>query len=195
MLKGSRYAQGAKEKRYWEILYAALELFIRRGYAATKIGDIAQAVGMSTGLLFHYFESKEKLYTTLIEYGVEGPMSMMNLDQTEPLAFFEEAARQVLLFVKSDPFTAKMFALMSQAQLSDAIPEAAKRLIEDFNIFEPTASLILAGQQQGTIREGDPLALALTFWMSIMGIAEALVVFPDFPCPESDWIVDMLRRR
>ncbi|MCL1847031.1 MAG: TetR/AcrR family transcriptional regulator [Coriobacteriia bacterium] len=184
-----------KEKRYWEILNAALDLFIRKGYAATKVSDIAQAVGMSTGLLFHYFESKEKLYTTLIEFGIQGPQQVMELDQSDPLAFFEEAARQVLLYVTIDSFTAKMFALMSQAQYSDAIPDAAKSLVRGFNIFEPTAALIRKGQQQGTIRAGDPLALALTFWMSIMGIAEALVVYPDFPCPQSDWIVDVLRRR
>ena len=184
-----------KEKRYWEILNAALDLFMRRGYAATKISDIAQAVGMSTGLLFHYFPSKEALYTTLIQYGIQGPQQVMDLPHTEPLAFFEEAARQVLLYVQTDPFTAKMFALMSQAQYSDAIPASAKSLVQGFNIFEPTAALIRAGQQQGTIRQGDPLALALTFWMSIMGIAQALVIYPGFPCPQSDWIVDMLRRR
>ena len=183
-----------KEKRYFEILSAALDLFIRRGYAATKISDIAQAVGMSTGLLFHYFESKEKLYTTLVEYGIQGPQMMMELDKTEPLAFFEEAAEKVLLYVTSDPFTARMFVLMSQALVSDAIPESAKKLLADFDIINPTASLIQAGQKQGSIRKGEPLALALTFWMSISGIAQALVVYPGLPCPKSNWIVDQLRK-
>lgn len=48
-----------KEKRRKEILTAGLDLFIRKGYSATKIKDIAEHVGMSVGLLFHYFESKE----------------------------------------------------------------------------------------------------------------------------------------
>ena len=51
-----------KEKRRQEIICAALELFVSKGYAATKVTDIAERVNMSTGLLFHYFESKEKLY-------------------------------------------------------------------------------------------------------------------------------------
>jgi AcrR family transcriptional regulator len=60
-----------KEKRRQEILCAALELFVSRGYAATKITDIAAQANMSTGLMFHYFESKEKLYEELIRMGVE----------------------------------------------------------------------------------------------------------------------------
>ena len=42
-----------KEKRRQEILLAGLDLFVTKGYAATKITDIAKQAGMSTGLLFH----------------------------------------------------------------------------------------------------------------------------------------------
>ena len=55
-----------KERRRQEILYAALELFVTKGYAATKITDIAKSANMSRGLMFHYFESKEKLYEELL---------------------------------------------------------------------------------------------------------------------------------
>ena len=44
-----------KERRRQEILYAALELFVTKGYAATKITDIAKSANMSRGLMFHYF--------------------------------------------------------------------------------------------------------------------------------------------
>ncbi|MFR8010088.1 MAG: helix-turn-helix domain-containing protein, partial [Gordonibacter urolithinfaciens] len=70
--------QEQRERRREEILRAALRLFVRKGYAGTKVGDIAEAVGMSTGLMFHYFESKEALYEELIGLGVGGPMAMMD---------------------------------------------------------------------------------------------------------------------
>ncbi|MEN6339070.1 MAG: helix-turn-helix domain-containing protein, partial [Clostridiaceae bacterium] len=44
-----------KEKRREDILRAGLDLFVKKGYTATKIKDIADQVGMSLGLLFHYF--------------------------------------------------------------------------------------------------------------------------------------------
>jgi AcrR family transcriptional regulator len=42
---------------------------VERGYYDTKITDIAAAVPMSTGLLFHYFESKEELLLELVKMG------------------------------------------------------------------------------------------------------------------------------
>lgn len=61
-----------KEQRRQEIINAALELFVSKGYAATKITDIAKKTNMSTGLMFHYFESKEQLYEALVQMGLEG---------------------------------------------------------------------------------------------------------------------------
>lgn len=183
-----------KEKRREEILAAGLELFIRKGYSATKIKEIADHVGMSVGLLFHYFESKEKLYEELIRIGISGPMSMMSTGGMEPLAFFQNAAEQIFRFVQEEPFVAKMFVLMSQAHYNDAAPQSIKDLLRDFDIYTPTVALIRKGQANDTIREGDPYALAIAYWCAIQGIAEQMALKPEFPCPKSEWIVNMLRR-
>jgi len=184
-----------KEKRRDEILRAGLELFIKKGYTATKIQDIATTVGMSVGLLFHYFPSKEELYCSLIEYGISGPMSLMAAEAPEPIAFFETAAEQVLAYIRQDSFTAKMFLLMNQAMLHEDIPQKAGEVLRSFDIYTPTAALILRGQQSGTIRPGNPLALAAAFWAAISGIAELCASYPDIPAPESEWIVDLIRAR
>lgn len=184
-----------KEKRRNEILEAGLDLFIRKGYAATKISDIAERVGMSAGLLFHYFESKEKLYEELISLGVSGPMSVMASADMEPLAFFESAAEQIFHYIQTESFTAKMFVLMSQAFYNEAAPQAIRDLLRGFDIYTPTALLIRKGQADGTIREGDPYALATAYWCAIQGIAEQVALNPGMHCPESDWIVDIIRRK
>ena len=54
----------------------ALTLFVERGYYDTKITDIAKAVPMSTGLMFHYFESKEELLLELVKMGAESTKSL-----------------------------------------------------------------------------------------------------------------------
>ena len=184
-----------KEKRRREILAAGLDLFIRKGYSATRISDIADHVDMSVGLLFHYFESKEKLYEELIEIGISGPMSVMASANMEPLQFFEYAAKHIFHYIQTEPFTAKMFVLMSQAFYSEAKPQSTKYMLQDFDIYTPTTLLIQKGQASGTIREGDPYALAVAYWCAIRGIAEQVALNPDVPCPESDWILDIIRRK
>lgn len=182
-----------KEKRKQEILYAGLNLFIQKGYSGTTVKDIASAVGMSTGLLFHYFASKEELYLALVTLGIEGPMNSVRPTQMEPMAFFDAAAQQILSYIKADSFTAKMFVFMNHAYTSEDVPAGVKQLLVGFDIYTPTAGIIRQGQENGTIRQGDPLALAIAFWSAISGIAETLAMDTRLPCPQSAWIADILR--
>jgi AcrR family transcriptional regulator len=50
-----------KDERREQILSAALKVFARKGFAAAKISDIVARAGMSHGLVYHYFKSKEEL--------------------------------------------------------------------------------------------------------------------------------------
>ncbi|NLI54417.1 MAG: TetR/AcrR family transcriptional regulator [Clostridiales bacterium] len=183
-----------KEKRRQEILFAGLNLFIQKGYSGTTIKDIASAVGMSTGLLFHYFPSKESLYLTLVTLGIEGPMSSVQPTREEPLAFFEATAERILTYIKEEPFFAKMFVLMHQAYYSADVPAGVKEMLTGFDVYTPTAEIIRQGQANGTIRDGNPLALAIAFWSAIQGVAETLAMHTNLPCPEGRWVTDLLRK-
>ena len=182
-----------KEKRRMEILDAGLDLFLRKGFAATKIQDIAEKVGMSTGLLFNYFDSKEKLYEELIRLGVSGPKSVLPTGDVEPLTYFETVAEQLLSFISEHHFTAKMFAFMCQAMRNESASPTVRELLGEMDSITPSIPLIIAGQQNKSIKEGDPIALAMAFWAAITGIAEMIALAPDMPCPEAEWVVDIIR--
>ena len=55
-----------KEARPAEIVAAALEVFVERGYAATKLADVARRAGVTKGTLYLYFESKEALFKAVV---------------------------------------------------------------------------------------------------------------------------------
>lgn len=184
-----------KEKRRQEILRAGLDLFVGRGYAATKISDIAERVGMSAGLMFHYFESKEKLYETLIFLGVTAPMMVMTQDKIEPIKFFENAVEKTFNAIKSDSYAAKMFVLMEQAVHREAESSKIKELLGQLNLVELCIPIIEAGQNNKTIKEGDPYSLSTAFWAAVQGIAQVIALKPNTVFPESDWIVDIIRRK
>jgi len=184
-----------REKRRKEIVVAALDLFIRKGYAATRTVDISRAVGMSEGLLFHHFESKEKLYEELIRLGVQAPQSIMTISAATPIDFFKKAAVQILNAVKTQPVTSKMFVLMNQAFHNEAVSPVVKELLKQMDIFTKSIPLIKAGQKDKTIRDGDPYALSIAFWSAIDGIASNMAWLSDAKCPEPEWVVDILRRK
>jgi AcrR family transcriptional regulator len=59
-----------RERAAWRrerLLDAALDVFVERGFGAATVRDIAQAAGVTAGLLYHYFDSKEALLATLLE--------------------------------------------------------------------------------------------------------------------------------
>lgn len=55
-----------KEARPGELLAAALDLFVEKGFAATRAEEVAQRAGVSKGTLFLYFPSKEELFKAVV---------------------------------------------------------------------------------------------------------------------------------
>jgi AcrR family transcriptional regulator len=58
--------QRRKDARPGEIVAAALELFGERGFAATKLADVARRAGITKGTLYLYFDSKEALFKAVV---------------------------------------------------------------------------------------------------------------------------------
>ena len=55
-----------KEERPQEIAEAALAAFAEKGYAATRVDDVAKRAGVSKGLLYLYFKTKEELFKAVV---------------------------------------------------------------------------------------------------------------------------------
>ena len=58
--------QRRKDARPEEIVAAALEEFVERGFAATRLADVARRAGVTKGTLYLYFESKEALFRAVV---------------------------------------------------------------------------------------------------------------------------------
>ena len=59
-----------KEARPTELTAAALNLFVEKGFAATRLEDVALSAGVSKGTLYLYFDSKEALFKAVIQEGI-----------------------------------------------------------------------------------------------------------------------------
>jgi AcrR family transcriptional regulator len=66
------------ENRASEIARAALELFVTRGFAATKLEDVAKEASVSKGLPYLYFKNKEELFKAVIAEAIAGPLAEAN---------------------------------------------------------------------------------------------------------------------
>lgn len=59
--------QRRKEDRPHEITQAALEAFAEKGYAATRVEEVAKRAGVSKGLMYLYFKTKEELFKAVVK--------------------------------------------------------------------------------------------------------------------------------
>jgi AcrR family transcriptional regulator len=55
-----------KDARPQELLAAALDLFVERGFASTRLEDVAKRAGVSKGTLYLYFTNKEELFKAVV---------------------------------------------------------------------------------------------------------------------------------
>ncbi|AMO24271.1 TetR/AcrR family transcriptional regulator [Ramlibacter solisilvae] len=67
-----------KEARPGELLDAALDLFVEKGFAATKSEEVAARAGVSKGTLFLYFPSKEELFKAVVRENISGRFQEWN---------------------------------------------------------------------------------------------------------------------
>ena len=69
-----------KQARPGELLDAALDLFVERGYAATRVEAVAARAGVSKGTLFLYFPSKQALFKAVVRENIAGRFDGWNAE-------------------------------------------------------------------------------------------------------------------
>lgn len=73
--------EAIREEKRKLILDTALELFAENGYHGTSISHITKKAGISKGLLYNYFESKEDVLKSIIRSGYEAAYNHLELNQ------------------------------------------------------------------------------------------------------------------
>lgn len=166
-----------KETRRALILSCALRLFASNGLAATKISHIAKAAGMSQGLLYHYYQSKEQIYVELIRHAFERMnMAAQGLEtlNLSPIEKIKLAIEELFAGFEKNENTALYHLLIAQAAASEAIPNEAKSIIqrESKIPYEIMSRIIAEGQIKGEISSDfSSDELSLVFWTTIKGLA------------------------
>lgn len=90
--------QEIRETKRKQILDTALNLFSDSGFHATSISKIAQEAGISKGLMYNYFESKEALLFAIVDEISTDIMDMMNPDHDDEITTQEMKDFFTLIF-------------------------------------------------------------------------------------------------
>lgn len=156
--RGPKFRRRA-EARPDEVLDAALELFMEKGFAATRVDDIAKRAGLSKGTVYLYFPSKEAVLEGLVRRAIV-PIADSALDA---LAGYEGDPRIVIATV------IRMVGHRFADPRIVAIPKVVFREVPGFphlaqmyrtevldKVLPVVAGLIRRGVEQGYLRQVDP---------------------------------------
>lgn len=144
-----------KEARPGELLAAALDLFVEKGYAATRVEAVAARAGVSKGTLFLYFPTKEALFKAVVR---ENLSSRLN-ERAARVAAFEGSSVELLHRMLQDwwmNFGATKLSGIAKLMLAEAanFPELARFYIDE--VVRPAqamfASVIRRGIARGEFR-------------------------------------------
>ncbi len=189
--------QKAKEERREQILSKALVLFATKGLSATRITDIASALGISQGLLYHYYKSKEDIFVELIRHAFERMNTASLALEKLPLSPREKiklAIEKLLQGLDDNEDTGYYHLLIAIATASEDIPEAARTMIQKENQvpYEVITRILVEGQKDGSIKTYAAKDLALVFWTSIKGLAiHKAAQGKKFKAPDADILMNM----
>ena len=180
------------DERKKQLLRVALDVFIEKGYYGTSTREIARRAGVSSGLLFHYFSSKESIYHELVKIGVEEMRIDAEIAMKTPREYLFQTIKNVLEQLESNPSFGKMFVFMDNVQYTTVNDKEIELLLKSIDICRQWIPVIIEGQRRGEFRTGDSHALCVAIFGAIQGIAQEKVRIPNTPLPKIDWLMDMI---
>jgi AcrR family transcriptional regulator len=157
-----RPARAPSEAGTYETLIASARvLFARRGFDGASIRAITRASGANLGAVTYHFGSKHALYEAVLDR-VLSPLgdrvAEAGAQYGSPLDRLEGVIRAFFAHLDANPDMPQLM-LQEMAAGKDPPPPVRRTLGK---VSRTLVELIIAGQQDGHVRSGDPLLLALS---------------------------------
>jgi len=140
-----------KEARPAELVSAALDLFVEKGYAGTRLDDVAARAGVSKGTLYLYFENKEELFKAVVR---ENIVARISQSADEALHYDGSSAELLSRLITNwwkeyGSSTAGGISKLMMAE-SGNFPEIARFFLDE--VIEPWHRMLAAVIQRGAER-------------------------------------------
>ncbi len=174
---GAAVDQAARER----LLAAAAELFARKGYAATSVGEIVAAAGVTKPTLYYHFRSKEGLYLEMMQGGAAEFLGILERHEGTRgdgvAAHIRGMCEEVFdLLLAQLPVVRVMYAVYYGP------PQGAPHI--DFDAFHDRfhgtlARLVRRGIARGELRRADPEAVVLAVTGAMSACIESNICHPE----------------
>jgi AcrR family transcriptional regulator len=166
---------GTADQRREQMLRAALEVIAERGYAESRIADVAERAGTSPALVIYYFKTKDQLLTDAIRFAedswYETGITRMAAIPTAAGKLTEIVRMSCLPEADTEPSTSWVLWLDLWAQAVRHPEVAGVRQKFDERWRQLITSLVVEGQAAGEFGQVEPESFAVLFSALLDGLA------------------------
>ncbi|MDQ2631148.1 MAG: TetR/AcrR family transcriptional regulator [Actinomycetota bacterium] len=169
------------------ILDAAVRVFARQGFHATRVSDIADEAGVAYGLVYHYFSSKDEVLNELfIERWSLLLAAIEETDRTgaDPREKLSAVATFIFDSYRHDPELMKVIIV----EVTRAANSFGQTHLEEIRrAYESIAKIVADGQGDGAFRgDVDPMFASLAFYGAIEQLLSGWI-FGTIPASDADF--------
>jgi AcrR family transcriptional regulator len=158
------------------LVQAALEVFSKQGFAATRVSDIAEYAGVGKGTVYEYFSSKEELFFEVFEWfnqeirsRVDAELESTSSARDVLLAILRSSAELITEHREIFSMNLDFWAASRGSTFEDRFSTACRQLYREYRGV--VADVIRRGQQEGEFRpEIDPELLAALVVSALDGL-------------------------
>jgi TetR/AcrR family fatty acid metabolism transcriptional regulator len=169
--EGERGRTGSGPDKRERILRAAIKVFARKGFYATRVSEIAQAAGVADGTIYLYFQSKEDVLVRIFEDRITRLLEVLRNELARSPSFEERMRRIVGLqlgLLEGQRDLAEVITV-NLRQSSKLLKQYATPLFVEY--LEVLASVIADGQREGVVRsDAHPRILARALFGALDGV-------------------------
>jgi AcrR family transcriptional regulator len=166
---GEHLPRKEREKltRQHDILAAARELFVAKGYHETTLEEIARHAEFGKGTIYNYFASKEELFFGIIEEVANDTIALARSSMLAPGGIRDKLllyARDLMTYVKiNGPLLHIVYHELHRLEDPSSAAKLRQIVHRARDAWEVIAEPLADGIREKTIRHADPLKLAMLF--------------------------------
>lgn len=159
-----------KNLRKDEIITTALRVFAEKGFENTTMQTIANETGISKGLMYHYFSSKNDIVQACLEWAMDDSKNL--IDEMEHLP--GTSIEKLLYFSRGSLSQERRDSFRIIQRLITVDEKINKRFVEQFNqlITEKLIPVFIEGQNKNEIVDRDPEKIVDLYLTVLSGLLQ-----------------------
>jgi AcrR family transcriptional regulator len=181
----STFRERHRQELRQAIIDAAAGVFARDGYASVSLRAVAEAVGLSHGAIYGYFQDKDELFEALVEQSFDQLAAALHAlpgRSGDPVRFLRRAGRKYVEFGLQNP-GAYEFAFILRRPREGQKPHA---------MYERLRAVVKRCIDEKRFRTRNVDLASQALWTAVHGVTALLILRPDFPWTKKKALIGMV---